>query len=36
VLTGAGLKDPGSAEGIAPPIIEAEPTVGDVARALGW
>ena len=36
VLTGAGLKDPGSAEGIAPPIIEAHPTVGDVARALGW
>jgi threonine synthase len=36
VLTGAGLKDPSSAEGIAPPIIEAHPTVGDVARALGW
>jgi threonine synthase len=36
VLTGAGLKDPGSAEGIAPPIIEAHPSVGDVARALGW
>jgi threonine synthase len=36
VLTGGGLKDPGSAEGIAPPIIEAHPTVGDVARALGW
>ena len=36
VLTGNGLKDPGSAEGIAPPIIEAHPTVGDVARALGW
>ena len=25
-----------TAEGIAPPIIEAHPTVGDVARALGW
>ena len=36
VLTGTGLKDPGSAEGIAAPIIEAHPTVGDVARALGW
>ena len=44
VLTGNGLKDPGTAESIAKrpaaaggtPILEAEPTVGAVAVALGW
>ncbi len=36
VLTGHGLKDPETAERSAPPFIEAEPTVGSVAVALGW
>jgi threonine synthase len=36
VLTGHGLKDPQTAERSAPPLIEAEPTVGSVAVALGW
>jgi threonine synthase len=36
VLTGHGLKDPQTAERLAPPFIEAEPTVGSVAVALGW
>ena len=38
VLTGNGLKDPGTAETIvrAEGVIEAEPTVGAVAVALGW
>jgi threonine synthase len=36
VLTGHGLKDPGTAERTAPSLIEAEPTVGSVAVALGW
>ena len=36
VLTGHGLKDPTTAEREAGPFIEAEPTVGAVAVALGW
>jgi threonine synthase len=38
VLTGSGLKDPTRAEAIAGErrVIEAEPTVGSVAVALGW
>jgi threonine synthase len=38
VLTGTGLKDPSTAERIAAErrVIEAEPTVGSVAVALGW
>ena len=36
VLTGHGLKDPTTAEREVPPFIEAEPTVGSVAVALGW
>ena len=38
VLTGSGLKDPATAEASTPAgaIIEAEPTVGSVAVALGW
>ena len=38
VLTGAGLKDPSTAESLigAGRVIEAEPTVGSVAVALGW
>ncbi|HTC85910.1 MAG TPA: threonine synthase, partial [Candidatus Acidoferrum sp.] len=36
VLTGAGLKDPHTAETVVPPILEAEPTVTGIARALGW
>ena len=36
VLTGHGLKDPTTAERSVPPFIEAEPTVGSVAVALGW
>ena len=37
VLTGNGLKDPTTAEaGLAVDVIEAEPTVAGVARALGW
>jgi threonine synthase len=36
VLTGHGLKDPTTAEHEAGPIIEAEPTIGSVAVALGW
>ena len=38
VLTGSGLKDPTTAESIAGEhaVIEAEPTVGSVAVALGW
>jgi threonine synthase len=38
VLTGTGLKDPTTAETMAGPgrVIEAEPTVGSVAVALGW
>jgi len=38
VLTGTGLKDPSTAERIAAErrVIEAAPTVGGVAVALGW
>jgi threonine synthase len=36
VLTGHGLKDPTTAERHVPPFLEAEPTVGSVAVALGW
>jgi threonine synthase len=37
VLTGNGLKDPTTAEsGLTIEVIEAEPTVGGVAMALGW
>ncbi|HEX5015844.1 MAG TPA: threonine synthase [Candidatus Limnocylindrales bacterium] len=38
VLTGSGLKDPATAEKVAASnaVIEAEPTVGAVAVALGW
>ena len=38
VLTGTGLKDPATAESqiAAGRVIEAEPTVGAVAVALGW
>jgi threonine synthase len=38
VLTGTGLKDPTTAETMIGPgrVIEAEPTVGSVAVALGW
>jgi threonine synthase len=36
VLTGSGLKDPRTAESVAAPILEAEPTTDDVRRALGW
>jgi threonine synthase len=37
VLTGNGLKDPTTAEaGLEVAVLEAEPTVADVSRALGW
>jgi threonine synthase len=38
VLTGTGLKDPATAESIAgrAGVIEAAPTIGAVAVALGW
>jgi threonine synthase len=36
VLTGHGLKDPQAAERAVPPVVEAAPTVGAVAVALGW
>jgi threonine synthase len=38
VLTGTGLKDPATAESSigAGQVIEADPTVGSVAVALGW
>jgi threonine synthase len=37
VLTGNGLKDPTTAEsGLTVNVIEAEPTIGGVAHALGW
>jgi threonine synthase len=37
VLTGNGLKDPTTAEaGLAVEVVEADPTVVDVSRALGW
>ena len=37
VLTGNGLKDPTTAEaGIKVKVVEADPSVADVSRALGW
>ncbi|MBA2380837.1 MAG: threonine synthase [Chloroflexi bacterium] len=38
ILTGTGLKDPSTAEALIGDgrVIEAEPTVGSVAVALGW
>ena len=37
VLTGNGLKDPTTAEaGLTVDVVEAEPTIAGVARALGW
>lgn len=36
VLTGHGLKDPTTAERNVPPFLEADPTIGAVAVALGW
>jgi threonine synthase len=36
VLTGHGLKDPRTAERNVPGVIEAAPTLGSVAVALGW
>ena len=36
VLTGHGLKDPHTAERQVASVIEAEPTLGSVAVALGW
>ncbi|HSK51697.1 MAG TPA: threonine synthase [Clostridia bacterium] len=36
VLTGHGLKDPKTAEAQVPGLIEADPTLGSVAVALGW
>ena len=36
VLTGHGLKDPQAAQRAVPPVVEAAPTVGAVAVALGW
>ena len=36
VLTGHGLKDPTTAEKSVGGVLEAEPTVGAVAVALGW
>ena len=35
-LTGHGLKDPHTAEREVPGVIEAAPTLGAVAVALGW
>jgi threonine synthase len=36
VITGHGLKDPQTAERQVPGVIEAAPTLGAVAVALGW
>jgi threonine synthase len=36
VLTGHGLKDPATAEGQVPGVLEAGPSLGSVAVALGW
>jgi len=36
VLTGHGLKDPRTAEQQVPEVLDADPTVGAVAVALGW
>ena len=35
-VTGHGLKDPKTAERQVPGVIEAAPTLGAVAIALGW
>jgi threonine synthase len=37
VLTGNGLKDPATAEaGVSVEVVEAEPAIPDVMKALGW
>jgi threonine synthase len=36
VLTGNGLKDPDTALRGTPPVLEAEPSIEGVTRALGW
>jgi threonine synthase len=36
ILTGHGLKDPKTAEAQVPGVLDAEPTLGSVAVALGW
>ena len=36
VLTGHGLKDPHTAERQVDGVVEAAPTLGSVAVALGW
>ena len=36
VLTGNGLKDPHTAERQVEGVLEAAPTLGSVAVALGW
>lgn len=36
ILTGHGLKDPKTAEAQVPGVLDAAPTVGAVAVALGW
>ena len=37
VLTGNGLKDPSTAEaGVTVEMVEADASVADVSRALGW
>ena len=37
VLTGNGLKDPTTAQaGLTVEVLEAEPTMLSVSRALGW
>ena len=36
VLTGAGLKDPATAQASAPAIAESEPNVDAIRRVLGW
>jgi threonine synthase len=36
VLTGHGLKDPSTAQDQVPAVLEAAPTLGAVAVALGW
>ena len=36
VLTGTGLKDPGTGASLAGPMLEAEPTVESLRASLGW
>jgi threonine synthase len=36
VLTGSGLKDPGTAERTVPPILESAPSMDAVMGVLGW